>query len=663
MSSLSARMTAGLMPMLALAATCLWSSPAAADFRLCNNTSSRVGIALGYKDAEGWTTEGWWNVSSRSCETLLRGTLVARYYYIYALDYDRGGEWSGQAFMCSRDKEFTIKGTENCLGARLRPHRVLRGRHRRTASMDRATDRSQRAARAARAGNSGNGGTGQPRRGSRPVQSTKRSGSAASRGAQAMRRLRRIKILATLGPASSDSAMIRKLFEAGADVFRINMSHTPHDKMRELVSTIRNVESSYGRPIGILVDLQGPKLRLGAFAEGSTQLKNGQSFVLDSDKTPGDNNRVQLPHPEILAALRPGHALLLDDGKVRLIAEETSPDRAVTRVVIGGKMSDRKGVSLPDTDLPVSAMTPKDRADLEAALVTGVDWIALSFVQRAEDVHEAKRMIRGRAAVMAKIEKPQAIDRLGEIIDASDALMVARGDLGVELPLERVPSLQKQMTRMARRAGKPVVIATQMLESMIQSPVPTRAEVSDVATAVYEGADAIMLSAESAAGKFPVEAVSTMNRIGEEVERDPTYRSVLMAQRPEPENTVGDAIADAARQIAETLELSAIICWTSSGSTAIRVARERPKPPVVAITPNLATGRKLSVVWGVHCVVAEDAHDQDDMVDRAGSIAFRDGFANAGQRVIIVAGVPLGIAGTTNMVRIANVEPEGGAKK
>ena len=471
-----------------------------------------------------------------------------------------------------------------------------------------------------------------------------------------MRRLRRIKILATLGPASSDSAMIRKLFEAGADVFRINMSHTPHDKMRELVNTIRNVESSYGRPIGILVDLQGPKLRLGAFAEGATQLKNGQSFVLDSDKTPGDNNRVQLPHPEILAALRPGHALLLDDGKVRLIAEETSPDRAVTRVVIGGKMSDRKGVSLPDTDLPVSAMTPKDRADLEAALVTGVDWIALSFVQRAEDVQEAKRMIRGRAAVMAKIEKPQAIDRLGEIIDASDALMVARGDLGVELPLERVPSLQKQMTRMARRAGKPVVIATQMLELMIQAPVPTRAEVSDVATAVYEGADAIMLSAESAAGKFPVEAVSTMNRIGEEVERDPTYRTVLTAQRPEPENTVGDAIADAARQIAETLELSAIICWTSSGSTAIRVARERPKLPVVAITPNLATGRKLSVVWGVHCVVAEDAHDQDDMVDRAGSIAYRDGFAKAGQRVIIVAGVPLGIAGTTNMVRIAVVE-------
>ena len=473
-----------------------------------------------------------------------------------------------------------------------------------------------------------------------------------------MRRQRRIKILATLGPVSSDASMIRRLFEAGADIFRINMSHTSHEAMRDLVATIRNVEASYGRPIGILVDLQGPKLRIGSFAEGAIQLNNGDRFVLDLEKTPGDKTRVQLPHAEILAALRPGHVLLLDDGKARLIAEETSPERAVTRVVIGGRMSNRKGVSLPDTDLPVSAMTAKDRADLEAAAASGVDWIALSFVQRPEDVSETKRLVRGRAAVMAKIEKPQAIDRLAEIIEVSDALMVARGDLGVELPLERVPSLQKQMTRMARRAGKPVVVATQMLESMIQAPVPTRAEVSDVATAIYEGVDAIMLSAESAAGKFPIESVSTMNRIGEEVERDPIFREVATAQRPAPEATAGDAIANAARQIAETLDLAAIICWTSSGSTAIRVARERPRPPVVAITPNLATGRKLSLVWGVHCVVAEDAHDQDDMVDRAGRIAFRDGFARAGQRVIIVAGVPLGTPGATNMVRIAYVGSE-----
>jgi pyruvate kinase len=473
-----------------------------------------------------------------------------------------------------------------------------------------------------------------------------------------MRRLRRIKILATLGPASSDSATIRKLFEAGADLFRINMSHTPHDKMRELVATIRNVEGSYGRPIGILVDLQGPKLRLGTFANGAVEISNGAMFTLDSDPAPGDKTRVHLPHPEILKALRPGHALLIDDGKLRLIAEETSPDHALLRVVTGGRMSDRKGVSLPDTDLPMSAMTQKDRLDLEAALETGIDWVALSFVQRADDVMEAKKLVRGRASIMSKIEKPQAIERLADIMEVSDAIMVARGDLGVELPAERVPGLQKQMTRMARKAGKPVVIATQMLESMIQSPVPTRAEVSDVANAVFEGADAIMLSAESAAGKFPVEAVLTMNRIGEECERDPTYRSVIAAQRPEPEATAGDAIADAARQIAETLDLSAIICWTSSGSTALRVARERPKPPVVAITPSVATGRKLSVVWGVHCVIAEDAHDQDDMIVRAASIAFRDGFARAGQRVIIVAGVPLGTPGTTNMVRIAYVGPD-----
>ncbi|MBN9583188.1 MAG: pyruvate kinase [Afipia sp.] len=473
-----------------------------------------------------------------------------------------------------------------------------------------------------------------------------------------MRRLRRIKILATLGPASSDSATIRKLFEAGADLFRINMSHTPHDKMRELVATIRNVEGSYGRPIGILVDLQGPKLRLGTFANGAVEISNGAMFTLDSDPAPGDKTRVHLPHPEILKALRPGHALLIDDGKLRLIAEETSTDHALLRVVTGGRMSDRKGVSLPDTDLPMSAMTHKDRLDLEAALETGIDWIALSFVQRADDVVEAKKLVRGRASIMSKIEKPQAIERLADIMEVSDAIMVARGDLGVELPAERVPGLQKQMTRMARKAGKPVVIATQMLESMIQSPVPTRAEVSDVANAVFEGADAIMLSAESAAGKFPIEAVLTMNRIGEECERDPTYRSVIAAQRPEPEATAGDAIADAARQIAETLDLSAIICWTSSGSTALRVARERPKPPVVAITPSVATGRKLSVVWGVHCVIAEDAHDQDDMIVRAASIAFRDGFARAGQRVIIVAGVPLGTPGTTNMVRIAYVGPD-----
>jgi pyruvate kinase len=365
-----------------------------------------------------------------------------------------------------------------------------------------------------------------------------------------------------------------------------------------------------------------------------------------------------LPHAEIFAAVEPGHTLLLDDGKVRLKAIETAPDHIVTQVVVAGRLSDRKGVSLPDSTIPFSALAEKDRSDLHAALDTGIDWVALSFIQRPEDIAEAKKLTRGRAGVMAKIEKPQAIARLDEIMDLADSLMVARGDLGVEMPLEKVPGLQKQMTRTGRRTGKPVVVATQMLESMIASPVPTRAEVSDVATAIFEGADAVMLSAESAAGQYPVEAVATMNRIAEEVEQDSLYQSILEAQRGEPEATGADAIAAAARQIAETLDLSAIICWTSSGATAFRVARERPGPPVIAISPNLSTGRRLSLVWGVHCVVAEDAHDQDDMVDRACRIAFRDSFANPGQRVIIVAGVPLGTPGATNMVRIAFVGSE-----
>jgi pyruvate kinase len=473
-----------------------------------------------------------------------------------------------------------------------------------------------------------------------------------------MRRLRRAKIVATLGPSSSNLEMIGKLFAAGADVFRINMSHTSHERMRELVGMIRTIEKDTGRPIGILVDLQGPKLRLGTVAGGSVAVKEGDNVVFDSDPAIGDATRVYLPHPEIFAAVQPGHTLLIDDGKVRLTVTQAEPKRMVTRVVVGGKLSDRKGVSVPDSTIPFSALADKDRSDLEAALETGIDWIALSFIQRPEDIAEAKKITSGRALIMAKIEKPQAVHRLAEIIDMADALMVARGDLGVEMPLERVPGVQKLMTCMGRATGKPVVVATQMLESMISSPVPTRAEVSDVATAIYEGADAVMLSAESAAGQYPVEAVATMNRIAEETEKDPLYRGILDGQRAKPEATGADAIADAARHIADTLDLAAVICWTSSGSTGLRMARERPRPPVVALSPKISTGRRLAVVWGVHSVVTEDAHDQDDMVDRACRIAFREGFAKPGQRVIVVAGVPLGTPGATNMLRIAYVGAE-----
>jgi len=475
-----------------------------------------------------------------------------------------------------------------------------------------------------------------------------------------MRRMRRAKIVATLGPASSDTAMIGKLFAAGVDVFRINMSHTSQNRLRELVAMIRSVEGETGRPIGILVDLQGPKLRLGTFTGGSAMVSNGENFVLDSDPAPGDSTRAYLPHPEIFTAVAPGRTLLIDDGKVRLTVTQAEPQRISTCVEVGGKVSDRKGISLPDSTMPFSALAEKDRSDLEAALNAGIDWVALSFIQRPEDIAEAKKITRGRAAVMAKIEKPQAVHRLAEIMELADALMVARGDLGVEMPLEKVPGVQKQMTRLGRTTGKPVVVATQMLESMINSPVPTRAEVSDVATAIYEGADAVMLSAESAAGKYPVDAVATMNRIAEEVEADELYRGMIDAQRAVPEATGADAIADAARQIADTLDLAAVVCWTSSGSTGLRMARERPRPPIVALSPNIATGRRLSVVWGVHCVITEDAHDQDDMVDRASRIAFREGFAKAGQRVIIVAGLPLGTPGATNMLRIAYVAADAG---
>ncbi|GAA0608633.1 pyruvate kinase [Paenochrobactrum glaciei] len=474
-----------------------------------------------------------------------------------------------------------------------------------------------------------------------------------------MKRNRKVKILATLGPASSEEATIAQLFEAGADVFRINMSHASHDLMRTLVKRIRNVEKQVGRPIGILADLQGPKLRVGKFLEGKVELEAGQTFTLDNQETPGDNTRVFLPHPEILEAVQPGHRLLIDDGKLHLVAEKCNGTSIQCKVISGTNISDRKGVSLPDTTLGVGALTEKDRSDLDAVLKEEIDWVALSFIQRPEDLAEVRKIARGRVGLMSKIEKPQAVTRLDEIIEMSDALMVARGDLGVEMPLESVPGIQKQITRKARRAGKPVVVATQMLESMITAPVPTRAEVSDVATAVFEGADAIMLSAESASGAYPVDAVATMNRIAEQVEQDPTYPAIIDAQRALPEPTGADAISLAARQIAETLNLSAIVTYTASGTTGLRAARERPRNRIISVSPVVETARRLSLVWGLHCVVTEDAKDLDDMVNRACGITYRENFGKGGDRIIITAGVPLGTPGSTNMLRIAYIGTDG----
>ncbi len=475
-----------------------------------------------------------------------------------------------------------------------------------------------------------------------------------------MKRNRKVKILATLGPASSEEEMIQKLHEAGADLFRINMSHASHDMMRTLIKRIRNVEARCGRPIGILADLQGPKLRVGKFTAGKVDLVPGQTFTLDNKDEPGDATRVYLPHPEILESVKAGHRLLIDDGKLHLRADKADGKSIVCTVIAGTKISDRKGVSLPDTLLSVGALTEKDRADLDAVLETDeVDWVALSFIQRPEDLSEVRKVSRGRVGLMSKIEKPQAIERIDEIIELSDALMVARGDLGVEMPLEAVPGLQKQLIRAARRAGKPVVVATQMLESMISAPVPTRAEVSDVATAVFEGADAIMLSAESASGDYPVEAVATMASIASKIETDPHYPGIIYAQRTPPEATGADAISLAAHQIAETLKLSAIVCYTSSGTTGLRTARERPQVPVIALSPVIQTARRLSVVWGLHSVVTSDATDLDDMVNRACRIVATEGFGKPGDRVIISAGVPLGTPGATNMLRIAYIGSDG----
>jgi pyruvate kinase len=469
-------------------------------------------------------------------------------------------------------------------------------------------------------------------------------------------RRRRIKIIATLGPASADRKTIAALFAAGADVFRINMSHASHDGMRERVAMIREVEEETGRPIGILVDLQGPKLRLGTFAGGGADLRHGEAFILDGDPTAGGQARVYLPHPEILNSLAKGHRILIDDGKVMLRVAAAQGGRAVTVVEVAGRVSNKKGVSLPDTTIPTSAMTDKDRADLDAALEENIDWIALSFVQRPEDVVEVKEIVKGRALVMAKIEKPQAVQRIEEIMAVADALMVARGDLGVEMPLEQVPGIQKSLTRLARRLGKPVVVATQMLESMISAPVPTRAEVSDVATAVFEGADAIMLSAESASGQYPREAVATMNRIAEAVESEKIYPSIIESQRAAPEPTGADAIAEATRDVAETLDLKVICAWTSSGSTGLRIARQRPRSSILALTPIESVARRLAVVWGVHAVVTDDARDERDMADRACRHAYIEGFAREGERIIVVAGVPFGTSGATNNLRIATVE-------
>ena len=469
---------------------------------------------------------------------------------------------------------------------------------------------------------------------------------------------RQTKIVATLGPASSTKEQIRALFEAGADVFRLNFSHGTAEDHRARMAMIREVEAEVGRPIAVLADLQGPKLRLGVFEGGGIDLEMGQGLRLDLHLAQGNAHNAPLPHPEIFAALREGCALLLDDGKVRLRVIEAGADYAQTIVEAGRRLSDRKGVNVPNAVLPLSALTEKDRTDLQVALDLGADWIALSFVQRPEDVAEARALIGDRAAILAKLEKPSAIDSLLPILDLADGVMVARGDLGVEMPPEDVPRTQKRILRAAHRYGKPVIVATQMLESMISSPTPTRAEASDVAGAVYEGTDAVMLSAETASGDYPCEAVAIMDRIIRHTQED-LFENGETPDRLLLQHTGADAITAAARQVAETIEACAIITYTTSGSTTLRAARERPQVPIICLTPVLKTARRLALSYGVHAVHTEDAQDFKDMVRKAARVAKRDQIAQIGDRVVITAGVPFGTPGSTNILRIAEIREEG----
>jgi pyruvate kinase len=463
-------------------------------------------------------------------------------------------------------------------------------------------------------------------------------------------RMRKVRILATLGPASDTPEMIEKLFRAGADAFRVNMSHGEQADKAQLIANIRALEKAYNRPTTILVDLQGPKLRVGTFAEGKVELHTGDDFRLDTDQTPGDGHRVHLPHPEIFAALEIGARLLLDDGKLVLRVTEIAPDHINTKVEVGGALSNRKGLNVPDVVIPIAALTEKDRSDLAFALEQGVDWIAMSFVQRPEDVAEGKKLIGNKAALLAKIEKPAAIGRLEEILELADGVMVARGDLGVEMLPEQVPPLQKKIVSTARRMGKPVVVATQMLESMIVSPSPTRAEVSDVATAIYDGADAVMLSAETAAGAWPIEAVSIMDRIAQQVESDPDfYKRIHFTETP------ADALAEASGRIVDTIETSAIVCFTSSGSTARRISRERPSVPLLVLTASQSTARRLGLLWGAFAVRTKDIGSFEEMVAKGKRMALRYHLGQAGGRIIIMAGVPFGTPGSTNVLHIVRL--------
>ncbi len=470
-----------------------------------------------------------------------------------------------------------------------------------------------------------------------------------------MRRHRRAKIVATVGPASSSPDMLKQLFLAGVDTFRLNFSHGSHADHAKVHAAIRALEVELDCPIGVLQDLQGPKIRVGTIKDGKIAVAAGEKIRFVPEGFEGDALSIPLHHPEIFAAVMPGHDLLIDDGRVRVRVTGISDDAIDAEVIYGGVISNRKGVNLPDTVLNLSPLTPKDRADLAFGLELGVDWVALSFVQKPSDVIEAKALIGDRAGLVAKIEKPSAIDHIDDILRISDAIMVARGDLGVEIPHQDVPGRQKELVRAARLAVKPVIVATQMLDSMVSSPAPTRAEASDVATAIYDGADAVMLSAESATGDYPVETVRMMDSIIRATEGHKLYHSIVHATQPATEVTAPHAVAAAAADLAEAIGAPVIVAFTASGTTAARIARKRPVLPILAITPNIAISRRLRLLWGVQGFHSKVALGYDEMIEHAVETARSEEFAEPGNSIVVVFGIPFGKAGTTNNLRVVQV--------
>jgi pyruvate kinase len=467
---------------------------------------------------------------------------------------------------------------------------------------------------------------------------------------------RACKIVATLGPASEAPDRLIILLEAGVDCFRLNFSHGTHAEHARRYRAVREAEQRVGRPVAVFADLQGPKIRVGPFASGGVALRFGDVKRIEASDAPGDDAVIRIPHPEIVAALQDGDVLKFDDGKVQMTVVAADAGGVTARVDYGAELKSQKGLNLPTRRIPISALTDKDRADLAYALELGVDFIALSFVQSAEDVKEARAAIGDRAGIIAKIEKPAALEDLARIVAYADAIMVARGDLGVELAPEQVPIAQRKIIRTARAAGRPVIVATHMLESMIDAPTPTRAEASDVATAVYQGADAVMLSAESAVGRHPATAVAIMDRIIKAVEADPEHWSGLSRDMTRPEPTTADAIALSAREIAEVLDCAAVVAYTSTGSTAHRLSRERPRCGVLGLTPNVATARRLALSWGVRSVVTDDALSMEDMVAKAEAAVRALRAAKREDRVVITAGIPFGRPGKTNTIRLIRLD-------